>query len=142
MAGVRVLLPAVRAVAGRYSTAAAAAADDAIPAKRHHGGLKDEDRIWQNLYGQYDWRLKGALSRGFWYKTKVWAAAGAARVGLGDTLIWMRCSLSYAMSSARDRSSSSHRLARVALLSGYAFPLSCALFNVMSYVHRVFNPRR
>jgi NADH dehydrogenase (ubiquinone) flavoprotein 1 len=33
-------------------------------------GLKDEDRIFSNLYGQADWGLKGALARGDWYKTK------------------------------------------------------------------------
>ncbi|EDV22609.1 uncharacterized protein TRIADDRAFT_28664, partial [Trichoplax adhaerens] len=32
--------------------------------------IKDEDRIFTNLYGRHDWRLKGALSRGDWYKTK------------------------------------------------------------------------
>jgi len=32
--------------------------------------LKDEDRIFQNLYGRHDWRLKEALKRGTWYKTK------------------------------------------------------------------------
>jgi len=32
--------------------------------------LKDEDRIFTNLYGKHDWKLKGAKSRGDWYKTK------------------------------------------------------------------------
>jgi len=32
-----------------------------------YGGLKDQDRIFQNLYGQYDWRLKDAMKRGDWY---------------------------------------------------------------------------
>jgi len=32
--------------------------------------LKDEDRIFTNLYGRHDWRLKGAMARGDWYKTK------------------------------------------------------------------------
>ncbi len=32
--------------------------------------LKDEDRIFTNLYGQNDWRLKGALKRGQWSGTK------------------------------------------------------------------------
>lgn len=27
------------------------------------GDLKDEDRIFTNLYGRHDWRLKGALQR-------------------------------------------------------------------------------
>ena len=34
------------------------------------GPLKDEDRIFTNLYGRHDWRLAGALKRGDWYKTK------------------------------------------------------------------------
>lgn len=34
------------------------------------GPLKDEDRIFTNLYGRHDWRLQGAMKRGDWYKTK------------------------------------------------------------------------
>lgn len=34
------------------------------------GGLPDQDRIFTNLYGRHDWRLKGAMARGDWYKTK------------------------------------------------------------------------
>ncbi|KAJ9053244.1 NADH dehydrogenase [ubiquinone] flavoprotein 1, mitochondrial [Entomophthora muscae] len=37
---------------------------------RTHGGLSDEDRIFTNLYGFHDFKLKGAQSRGDWYKTK------------------------------------------------------------------------
>jgi len=32
--------------------------------------LHDDDRIFTNLYGRHDWRLKGALQRGDYYKTK------------------------------------------------------------------------
>lgn len=39
-------------------------------AERAYGNLKDEDRIFTNLYGRHDWKLKGAQSRGDWYKTK------------------------------------------------------------------------
>lgn len=46
-----------------------ASSDAATPA-RSYGGLSDQDRIFQNLYGQRDWGLKGALKRGTWYKTK------------------------------------------------------------------------
>ncbi|KAH9579270.1 NADH dehydrogenase flavoprotein subunit 1 [Schistosoma haematobium] len=35
-----------------------------------YGPLSDEDRIFTNLYGRHDWRLKGAMQRGHWYKTK------------------------------------------------------------------------
>lgn len=38
--------------------------------KNVYGPLKDEDRIFTNLYGRHDFRLKGALARGDWYKTK------------------------------------------------------------------------
>lgn len=30
---------------------------------RNYGGLKDKDRIFTNLYGEYDWGLPGALKR-------------------------------------------------------------------------------
>merc|ERR1712061_314298 len=40
------------------------------PAKTKFGPLSDEDRIFRNLYGRSDWRLKGAQARGDWYKTK------------------------------------------------------------------------
>ncbi|VDN34136.1 unnamed protein product, partial [Cylicostephanus goldi] len=40
------------------------------PQKTSFGGLKDSDRIFSNLYGRRDYRLKGALARGDWYKTK------------------------------------------------------------------------
>ncbi|MEP4885656.1 MAG: NADH-quinone oxidoreductase subunit F, partial [Alphaproteobacteria bacterium] len=32
--------------------------------------LQDKDRIFQNLYGQDDWRLEGAKRRGIWDNTK------------------------------------------------------------------------
>uniref|UniRef100_A0A1I8B182 E3 ubiquitin-protein ligase n=1 Tax=Meloidogyne hapla TaxID=6305 RepID=A0A1I8B182_MELHA len=39
-------------------------------AKTTYGGLKDEDRIFTNLYGRHDYRLKAAMNRGDWFKTK------------------------------------------------------------------------
>uniref|UniRef100_A0A1E1X961 NADH dehydrogenase [ubiquinone] flavoprotein 1, mitochondrial n=1 Tax=Amblyomma aureolatum TaxID=187763 RepID=A0A1E1X961_9ACAR len=55
----------------RYNaTAGAPAATPPPQTKTKFGPLKDEDRIFQNLYGRHDWRLKGAMSRGDWYKTK------------------------------------------------------------------------
>ncbi|KAJ8726126.1 hypothetical protein PYW07_000824 [Mythimna separata] len=38
--------------------------------KQRGSPLNDSDRIFTNLYGRHDWRLKGAMSRGDWYKTK------------------------------------------------------------------------
>jgi len=60
------------------ATAAITAPPGAVPSGavalvtqvRSHGGLADEDRIFTNIYGRHDWRLKGALSRGQYYKTK------------------------------------------------------------------------
>jgi NADH-quinone oxidoreductase subunit F len=42
--------------------------------------LKDQDRIFRNLYGQDDWRLAGARRRGIWDNTK-------ALLGLGPDAI-------------------------------------------------------
>ncbi|CDS13291.1 Putative NADH-ubiquinone oxidoreductase 51 kDasubunit [Lichtheimia ramosa] len=41
-----------------------------ITGKTSFGNLSDEDRIFTNLYLRHDYRLKGALKRGDWYKTK------------------------------------------------------------------------
>jgi len=38
--------------------------------------LKDQDRIFTNLYGKHDWRLAGARSRGDWDSTKEIMAMG------------------------------------------------------------------
>eukprot|EP00897_Mesotaenium_endlicherianum_P000831 jgi/Mesen1/10749/ME000903S10084 len=40
------------------------------PEKTSFGGLKDEDRIFTNLYGLHDPGLKGAQKRGDWHRTK------------------------------------------------------------------------
>lgn len=53
-----------------YSSTAASTAEAANNNSKNRGGLLDDDRIFTNLYGRYDWRLTGALSRGDWYKTK------------------------------------------------------------------------
>jgi hypothetical protein len=33
------------------------------PQQRVYGGLKDQDRIFTNLYGEQDWGIDGALKR-------------------------------------------------------------------------------
>jgi len=38
--------------------------------KRTYGGLKDQDRIFQNLYGHHGADLKSAMKYGDWHKTK------------------------------------------------------------------------
>jgi NADH dehydrogenase (ubiquinone) flavoprotein 1 len=40
------------------------------PKKTKFGGLKDQDRIFQNLYGHHGTDLKSAMKYGDWYKTK------------------------------------------------------------------------
>ena len=46
-----------------------ATVQDGNPVK-HYGGLKDQDRIFQNLYGRYPPDLKHAKKMGDWHKTK------------------------------------------------------------------------
>lgn len=46
------------------------------PPARVHGGLKDQDRIFTNLYGRHDPLLKGAQQRGDWHRTKDVLAMG------------------------------------------------------------------
>lgn len=38
--------------------------------RRRHGGLQDQDRIFQNLYGHHGADLKSAQKYGDWHKTK------------------------------------------------------------------------
>jgi NADH dehydrogenase (ubiquinone) flavoprotein 1 len=45
--------------------------------KTKFGPLKDQDRIFTNLYGRHDFKLKGAMSRGDWHKTKEILAKGS-----------------------------------------------------------------
>lgn len=59
--------PAASTAVVRFASGAAA---EEAPAKTKFGPLADEDRIFTNLYGRHDWTIKGAMSRGDWYKTK------------------------------------------------------------------------
>ena len=47
-----------------------ATVQDGAPKKKYNGGLKDKDRIFQNLYGRHGPDLKSAMKIGDWYKTK------------------------------------------------------------------------
>ncbi|KAK9852096.1 hypothetical protein WJX84_008143 [Apatococcus fuscideae] len=65
-----------------YAAEAAPAAQQAAPApvapeRTHWGGLRDQDRIFTNLYGQHDPFLKGAEARGDWHRTKDLITRGA-----------------------------------------------------------------
>lgn len=46
-----------------------ATVQDGTP-KRSYGGLKDQDRIFQNLYGRYPADLQSAKKMGDWHKTR------------------------------------------------------------------------
>jgi NADH dehydrogenase (ubiquinone) flavoprotein 1 len=74
--------------------------------KRQYGGLKDQDRIFQNLYGRHPPDLKHAKKMGDWHKTKeiilkghdwiigeVKASGLRGRGGAGfpSGLKWVRC---------------------------------------------------
>jgi len=63
------LSPLFRGVISQNSAAGAVIAARNNSTKTY-GNLPDEDRIFTNLYGRHDWRLKGAMARGDWYKTK------------------------------------------------------------------------
>jgi NADH dehydrogenase (ubiquinone) flavoprotein 1 len=65
---VRVVVPACGSSA-QQCRSFATVQDGAAP-KRTYGGLKDQDRIFQNLYGRYPPDLKHAKKMGDWHKTK------------------------------------------------------------------------
>merc|ERR1712088_395283 len=68
--GVRALQGGLQGQAGCTSIVRLNSTAPPAPAKTTFGPLADQDRIFRNLYGRHDWRLKGALARGDWYKTK------------------------------------------------------------------------
>lgn len=59
-------------VAARLSvpTRSFATVQDGAAPNRQYGGLKDQDRIFTNLYGHHGTDLKSAMKYGDWYKTK------------------------------------------------------------------------
>lgn len=63
-------------VQSRQRRGLATVQDAPAPRKTNFGGLKDQDRIFQNLYGRHDPSLKSALKYGDWYKTKEILAKG------------------------------------------------------------------
>jgi NADH dehydrogenase (ubiquinone) flavoprotein 1 len=90
-------LPATTA-ATRLATAASptqqqkrtlATVNDATP-KRTYGGLKDQDRIFQNLYGHHGADLKSAMKYGDWHKTKEIILKGDDWVCRGPAAAWER----------------------------------------------------
>ena len=71
ISALKCVIPATQTVSKFHVSAYLDAAEAAAPvAKTKFGPLADEDRIFRNLYGRHDWRLKGAMARGDWHKTK------------------------------------------------------------------------
>lgn len=65
-----------------------ATVQDGPPPKRtHFGGLKDQDRIFQNLYGHHGADLKSAQKYGDWHKTKEIILKGH------DWVCWLQATL-------------------------------------------------
>lgn len=69
LAAVNACLPAVSRQQPQHR-GLATPADVPAPKKTKYGGLKDQDRIFQNLYGHHGTDLKSAMKYGDWYKTK------------------------------------------------------------------------
>lgn len=66
----RVVAPAAAATNGvQQQHRGMATVQDGTP-KRVYGGLRDQDRIFQNLYGRFPPDLKSAKKMGDWHKTK------------------------------------------------------------------------
>merc|ERR1719379_3147227 len=74
MAALGLLRAAGRLAPGRLGAAAAPARQFAE--RTSFGGLRDEDRIFTNVYGRHDPFMKGALQRGDWHRTKDLIAMG------------------------------------------------------------------
>lgn len=53
-----------------------ATVQEGTPPKRQYGGLKDQDRIFTNLYGHHGADLKSAKKYGDWHRTKDILAKG------------------------------------------------------------------
>ncbi|KAI4152090.1 MAG: hypothetical protein LQ340_003116 [Diploschistes diacapsis] len=58
------------ALSAPQSRGLATPADVPPPKRTKFGGLKDQDRIFQNLYGHHGADLQSAMKYGDWYKTK------------------------------------------------------------------------
>eukprot|EP00914_Ancora_sagittata_P021938 GHVO01043715.1.p1 GENE.GHVO01043715.1~~GHVO01043715.1.p1 ORF type:complete len:470 (+),score=46.61 GHVO01043715.1:61-1470(+) len=71
MANLARLRPVLQATAGNIPRQVAVASRcQSTDTQIYNSPMKDDDRVFTNLYGRHDWKLKGAMSRGDWYKTK------------------------------------------------------------------------
>ena len=63
-------VPSVSRIPSSTSQSRSLATVQDPPPVSHSRGLKDQDRIFQNLYGHHGTDLKSAMKYGDWYKTK------------------------------------------------------------------------
>lgn len=54
----------------KVSSRSLASRADLLAGHGNYGGLTDDDRIFTNLYGEQDWRIKDAVKRGDYHLTK------------------------------------------------------------------------
>mmetsp|Transcript_34097 Transcript_34097/g.38085 ORF Transcript_34097/g.38085 Transcript_34097/m.38085 type:complete len:576 (+) Transcript_34097:132-1859(+) len=62
--------PSRRSFTSTTTQKSAVPADAPVEGSGVYGGLTDQDRIFTNLYGEQDWRLKDAKKRGDYYMTR------------------------------------------------------------------------
>lgn len=91
-----------------------------IPVRRH-GGLKDQDRIFQNLYGHHGTDLKSAMKYGDWHKTKEIVLKGHEWVW-GLLLRW-RWNAAWTVADFEYRLSTRSKLQACEAVAELAFPL-------------------
>jgi hypothetical protein len=73
------------------------------PKRTKFGGLKDQDRIFQNLYGHHGADLASAKKYGDWYKTKEILLKGHDWVGLSNRQDTMITELTLGIDHFRDQ---------------------------------------
>lgn len=69
-ASAKTLTNAVAAATTQQQCRSFATVQDGAAPSRTYGGLRDQDRIFQNLYGRFPPDLKSAKKMGDWHKTK------------------------------------------------------------------------
>lgn len=77
-------IPATPSPPPQQQSRGLATVQDAPPKRTRFGGLKDQDRIFQNLYGHHGTDLKSAMKYGDWYKTKEIILKGHDWVGISN----------------------------------------------------------
>lgn len=77
-----------RSLRAQGSAARSFATVQEAPPVRHYGGLKDQDRIFTNLYSHHGADLKSAMKYGDWHRTKDMVLKGDDWVGRAHIQHW------------------------------------------------------